>query len=494
VLERLRAQKLPDLQQEARRQLEAGILFAVGSFEAFRTDGSVHGTLEALAQATTWTARQSAAGIRANYYAGRGERARYEHEREELDVFAAQSGSTWRQDVLIPRSEWWTAALSEDVLGLKRAAHQLEELAVDHPALAGTRDIAQACYLNERGRAAEAVERYGVRLEILCRDPAVFAMRFVAAFARILRAAKQPARARALCEMALANKTPADREFTSFVFFAELELALAHADLGECERAAADLDALIAAQAHHDNALVHGLAHRARAQVAAMQADSVSFQQHLYAMKEWFARTANPALVAQVQRLSDEGRRAGLLKTVSSAPMPRVRREIEEVRRAFVDRRGPAERLQLAVDLLTEKSGAAEGYLYLLEPAGLRFAAPMVGAEPPAQLLQELSECVARRATAGREAQTFEEADALTTVVDLDEQLAGRVRPGANYSYFVLTLQRSQKLVIVGAVALAPGRTPLEPIEAAYLEAVALGIYEAGDVQTVYFAASGGSG
>jgi hypothetical protein len=47
-------------------------------------------------------------------------------------------------------------------------------------------------------------------------------------------------------------------------------------------------------------------------------------------------------------------------------------------------------------------------------------------------------------------------------------------------------------VVIVGAVALAPGLEPLEPLEAAYLEAVALGIYDAGDVQTVYFAAGGG--
>ncbi|HKU43483.1 MAG TPA: AAA family ATPase, partial [Polyangiales bacterium] len=398
VLERLRSTHFPGVPHDARRQLEAGMLFAVGSFEAFRTDGSVHRTLEALDAVTTWTSRQSAAGIRANYYASRGERARYEEQRAELDVFAAQSGSTWRQDVLIPRSEWWTASLSEDVLGLKRAARKLEELAVDHPSLAGTRDIAQACYLAERGRAEEAVTRYGATLDALCRDPVVYAMRFVAAYARILRAAKQPERARKLCEAALADKTAADHEFTAFVFFVELEQALALSDLGARDRAVAELDRLIGSQSRHDNALVHGLAHRARAQVAAAQADAASFQQHLHAMQEWFARTANPALIAQVQRLADEGRRRGLLKGTSDAPPPRVRREADEVRRAFADKRGPTERLQLAVDLLTEKSGAAEGYLYLLEPGGLRFAAPMVGAEPPVELLQELSACVATRA------------------------------------------------------------------------------------------------
>jgi hypothetical protein len=488
IRDRLRA-PFPDFPPDARKQLEAGVLLCLGSFEAFRTDGSVHHTLDALSTVATWTARQTAAGIRAVYYAGRGERANYEQQRQELDVFAAQSGSTWRQDVLMARSDWWIATLSEDVLGLKRAARKLEELAVEHPALATTRDVALACYLADRGRADEALARYGEALDAVCREPAVYVMRFVSAYARILRAAKQPERARRVCEAALANKTAADREFTGLVFFAELELVLALADLGGRDRAAAELDRLIAAQSLHDNALVHGLAHRARAQVALMQADASSFKQHLHSMEEWFARTANPVLIAQVQRLADEGRRAGVLTGTSSAPPARVRRDVDEVRRAFVDRHGPQERLQLAVDILTEKSGAAEGYLYLLEPAGLRFAAPMVGAEPPAQLLQELSVCVATRAAKERVTRAEPEIDALTTIVDIDEQLSPRVRPGANYSYVLLTLQRAGQFVIVGAVALAPSAEPLEPIDAAYLEEVARGIYDAGDVQTVYFAA-----
>jgi GAF domain-containing protein len=194
-------------------------------------------------------------------------------------------------------------------------------------------------------------------------------------------------------------------------------------------------------------------------------------------------------LIAQVQRFADEGRRAGVLTGTSSAPPARVRRDVDEVRRAFVDRRGPQERLQLAVDLLTEKSGAAEGYLYLLEPAGLRFAAPMVGAEPPAELLHELAACVAKRAAKERVTRSEPEIDALTTIVEVDEQLSPRVRVGANYGYVLLTLQRAGQFVIVGAVALAPGPEPLEPIDALYLEEVARGIYDAGDVQTVYFAA-----
>jgi hypothetical protein len=461
----------------------------------FRTDGSVHRTLEALSRVETWTARQSAAGIRANYHAGRGERAHYERCSEELDVVAAQTGSTWRQDVLMPRNDWWYDALCEDVLGLKRAARKLEQLAEDHPTLASTREAAQACYLVERGRAADALARHGPALEAESREPSLYAMRFVATYARIARAAGEPERARATCEAALARVSEADREFTGLVLFVEVELALARAELGEEKRAAADLDRLLETQAKHDNALIHGLLHRARAQIALRLHDGAEYTRHLDAMEHWFARTENPTLIAQHQRLADDGRQAGLLAGSRATPRPpRAGRDLAQVRRSFMERRGPSERLQLAVDLLVEKSGAAAGYLYLLEPRGLSFAAPLVGSEPPASLLVELTARIEeRRARAAEPASDTAQAEPLVTVVEADEERALReIKPGAAYRAVLLTLPRPEKLVIVGAVALVPGIEPIAPIDQAYLEEVTRGIYDAGDVQTVYFESNRG--
>ncbi|HKP61037.1 MAG TPA: protein kinase [Polyangiales bacterium] len=493
VLERLR-QPIAGMPRDGHVQLESGVLLCVGSLEVFRTDGSVHNTLEALGRSPTWTARQSAAGIRANYHAGRGERAQYEACREELDVVAAQTGSTWRQDVLMPRSDWWYAALCEDVLGLKRAARKLEELAQEHPTLTSTFEAAQACYLLERGRAADALARHGAALEAELREPSLYGMRFVATFARVARAAGQPARARDACEAALARMTAADREFTGLVHFVELELALSRAELGERERAAADLDRLIEAQSKHDNALIHGLTHRARAQVALLERDANTFARHLSAMEQWFVRTNNTTLIAQHQRFADEGRRSGLIDVKVATRPPRARQKHVHVRRAFTERRGPGERLQLAIDLVVEKSGAADGYLYLLEPSGLRFAAPLAGAEPPASLLVELAARVEQHGAAHAQPTNDDVASpaALVTVVESgEENLLRHVQPGVTYSYVLLTLQRPENLVIVGAIALVPGAEPTIPIDCTYLEEVARGIYDAGDVQTVYFESRG---
>ena len=498
VRERLRT-PIKGMPREGHAQLEAGVLLCVGSLEVFRTDGSVHHTLEALARVETWTARQSAAGIRANYHAGRGERALYERCSEELDVVAAQTGSTWRQDVLMPRSDWWYAALCEDVLGLKRAARKLEQLAEDHPTLVSTRDAAQACYLVERGRAADALARHGAVLEAEARKPSLYGMRFVATFARIARVAGQPQRARAICESAMARICDTDREFTGLVHFVELELALARAELGERRGAAQELDRLIEAQAKHDNALIHGLTHRARAQVALWERDAAEYARHLAAMEHWFSRTENPALIAQYQRFADEGRQAGLASATRATPRPPrgAGRDLSQVRRAFMEQRGPSERLQLAVDLLVEKSGAVAGYLYLLEPRGLRFAAPLIGAEPPASLHAELASRIEERGLRLPDSSAeLALPDQLVTVVETDDERGLRdVKSGSAYNSLLLTLARSGNVVIVGAVALVPGADPIAPIDCAYLEEVARGIYDAGDVQTVYFEAkSGGRG
>jgi hypothetical protein len=81
-------------------------------------------------------------------------------------------------------------------------------------------------------------------------------------------------------------------------------------------------------------------------------------------------------------------------------------------------------------------------------------------------------------------------ADALQTVVETEEERdQRRTHEGAPYSYLVLSVARANGQVVVGALALAPGLTPLEPVERSFLEEVARGIYDAGDVHTVYFQA-----
>src|SRR5260221_9443453 len=96
--------------------------------------------------------------------------------------------------------------------------------------------------------------------------------------------------------------------------------------------------------------------------------------------------------MAQCQRIAEEGKILGMLGagTQDLSGAPHQERDAISIEQAFRACRGAEERVQTALDLVVERSGAAHGYLYLLEPSGLRFAAPAVGAEPSAVLFDEV--------------------------------------------------------------------------------------------------------
>jgi Protein kinase domain/AAA ATPase domain len=483
VFEALREKNgMRGLRGEARLQLQVGCLTPLSLLYSVRVDGKAQLVFDELDQLHMSVSRQIAAGARAAYHGHRGERAKFIAYHDEMDMLASQAGSTWREDVGTPRQMWSTYALCEDVMGLKRAAHDLDAMAAEAPTIGHLRDAARACYLAERGMHEEALAQYSVMFEDCILDPGLQGVRFAGAYARILRLAGNPARAKQVCEQAFVRLKPENRVFKLSVFGAEIELLLATAALGELDEAAQKLDAMIDAQ-HHDNPLIHGLVHKARAEVAMKQGDRRLFTKHLSEMESWFRRSENPALIAQCQRLAKEARLAGVIE--SERPLAQggeQKRDVAQVSVAFHACRGPAERLQVAIDLVLSKTGAERAYLYLLEPSGLRFAAPMVGSEPPEGLLKDLGARIERLREdplRTRVEGTFE-----TTVYD-DEQ------PGSgsfmDYTSLLLTFPRERELVVVGAVAMVPSEAPLSKVDPSFLESIARAIYAAGDVRSVYF-------
>lgn len=490
------------LPEDARVQLEVGFHILIATLDVMRTDGSVHRTLEMLRRHSTSMARLTEAGTLNAYHTYRGERVRAVRFQREVDMLAAQTGSTWSQDVLTARNLWWVYALCEDVIGLKCTVRQLEVLAAttDIQSIIDTRDAAHACYLAERGMAAEALVRYSQTFESTTREPTVFSMRFVGAYARVLRAAGETRKARDICKTALDRLPKEEFEFVCAVHGARLEYALCTAELGDHERAAEFLERLLDEQKDHDNPLVIGLMHKARARVALLQKDEAVFDHHLALMQQWFKRTDNPALVVQCQKLADDGRRSGLRVTVqlySLRPDPIPDRNIAEVNIAFAACHGPAERLQVALDLVVDKARAERGYLYLLEPDGLKFVAPTVGLEPPEELRLELQNRIEllyneMMETIGGDDTQPEE---LATVVETCDDLWAKARLTEQQSYLALhlTFPRGEDEVVVGAVALVQGDEPIKAVDVEFLMEVARSIYDAGDIQTVYFAASSAS-
>lgn len=490
VFEALRGPgRIRSIREDARLQLLVGCLTPVSIAYGLRVDGKVHAVLDALDRLRTSVSRQIAAGSRAIYHGHRGERSKFIAYHEEMDVLASQAGSTWREDVGTPRQMWTTYLLCEDVMGLKGAAHELDALAEELPAIRALRDATRACYLCERGMPEQALREYGALFEEAVREPGLHGVRFAGAYARILRLAGQPARGKVVCEQALARVSPENREFMVATFGAELELVLCTAALGELDEAAQRLDEMFKAHRGHDNPLLHGLLYKARARLAILSSDAEGFAKHADRMDSWFRRTGNPALIGQCHRLWEEAKHAGLLEVERThASEPAESGKAQHVAAAFQVCRGPGERLQAAIDLVLSKTGAEHAYLYLLESSGLRFAAPAFGAEPSDVVRRRLEARVERLRDHPWLART--EGLFQSTIDDLELEAGASQRPGTRYAPLLLTFPQGEEIVVVGAIAVVVGADPLQKLSASFLNAIARAIYAAGDVRSVYFDSS----
>ncbi len=490
VLERLR-RKSWLLPEGARAQLEFGVYIVLASMDTYRTDGRIHESIDALERMHTSHSLQTAAGMRASYHAFRGERLLFERYQREVDVLAAQLGSTWRQDVLFARNLWWFHALSEDVIGLKQCLRSLEILARDAPALVPSRDAAAAMYLASRGQHEAALEQYGSTLAAAAVSGNEIAMRYVTTLAHLERLCGEPDRAERRCREALAALRPEQREFEVTIHGARVEQILALSQLRRDGEAVALVEQLLADQEKHDNPLLRGLSHKTAARVALAMRDADRFGKHLASMRYWFARSESASLIAQCHALGEHGVRAGL-SFDAAAPASPSRRELapeaSAARERFARCRGPAERLQTALDILVAVSGAERGYLYLAEAEGsLRFVAPTTGMEPADDVRSELAARLQERCAADVDSPTevLASVEQLRTVVEPDDGFAVAAT-GERYKGIFLLLAEASGTVAVGAVALAAAGQALRSVECSVIEEVSRSIYGAADVRTVY--------
>jgi hypothetical protein len=77
--------------------------------------------------------------------------------------------------------------------------------------------------------------------------------------------------------------------------------------------------------------------------------------------------------------------------------------------------------------------------------------------------------------------------DGLETAIVTATALSSPSAERDAYRTVPLTLLRAGELVVIGVVVLIAGDEPLQPLSSAFVEDVARGIYDSGDVRTVYF-------
>jgi hypothetical protein len=265
-----------------------------------------------------------------------------------------------------------------------------------------------------------------------------------AALAEVLLATRDLGRAREVAKgaLALCERRGIDALASDIV----RTLALIEAKLGEPE-AARPLDALIARQTELGaTGLRLGLSYEARAQIALWSGDQAGFDHYAQLTAREYRHGAASPLGARYERLMNEASRAGMLARFSladfalGATTDRGTSGVEDVRtlvtRTLSGRDHPAERAELALQMICASYRASAGHLYVNSPQGLVWQATCGGDAATAALATTLRQYVER------EQERADDMDEMATG-DLEEQPAPAVRrielAGVQYELLLLS-------------------------------------------------------
>ena len=292
-----------------------GCLYPIGIMECWRMNPEAL-AIAARIEAVDALHGLSADHLRAVYHALRGERGLADTYRRRVETRALQVGAAWQVVTLGPVDAQFTALWTHDALSAKHAATELERLSHELPSLRHLARHARATYLVLRGRYREVIE-------LLARDDApkklVGWTRAQGILARAHNRLGEHARARELCHLALAERSPEDLTFVVLNLHVQLELALADAALGEHARARALTQQLLIRHADL-GPLGLGAIHETCARVALLEGDRELAHTHCAAMQRAYAPTESAILFELGEQLAEQiGHTAGLRADVQYA-------------------------------------------------------------------------------------------------------------------------------------------------------------------------------
>ena len=204
------------------------------------------------------------------------------------------------------------------------------------------------------------------------------------------------AEALAVCEAAMAHVRPEDRRFVRMFLMLEVQHALALAGLGRTLDAANRLQELITEHEPFRGPLTLGLLHEARARVALLHRDKDTFAHDLAQVERWYRPTCVSSLIAHIELLARQGEEVFDLPrmhgSVSMTPS-----SLSTARSALSQCSDDRARAELALDLILEEGGVAQGHLFLLgSDDELMLAASRSPTPPPRGLRLEAVELLVR--------------------------------------------------------------------------------------------------
>jgi hypothetical protein len=481
--------------------LTCGVLFSYGLMHGYCSSSQALECARELEEAGVRTWAMSATQLRLLYHAFRGETEEVQRNRDLVELFAVQGNTTWQVEMFLPAVLLHADVLSGDTIGARRSWEQLARKAKSLPVLDVYADFAHAAYLASRGELSAAIELYE---QVLPQLPPQRRKNWLSArayFADVLNSAGQHARAKQVASEALSHLRGEEHAVLVFTLEPQRQLALAEAGLGNHAEAVRLLEALLAEHGQHDNPLLIGLLHKARAEVALGMGEKQVFERHLAEMEQRFRATRNPALIAQCDRIAERARRAGVRTSLQPAShsqpvlMPRVTGL--SVEQTLAELTAAADRNQYALQLVMQHTHAKVGYLYLLEDDAMRLAAASHPHEPPAALEARLKELALRaevESLTDDEATRLELASVSQSSLRVPDESVQRTiiiesaHPQQlldNYRTVVLSTMVQGRRIAVGGFVLEVETLITFRVDQSLIEGIAKGLYERGMTTTI---------
>ncbi len=299
----------PTLPSDARQLYVTATHYARGALAIAREDGrAALESADALDASGLKLYAMIASQLRFLYYTNRGEFAKADIHREQVELHAAHVGSAWQVETWEAASLIPIYATLSDIEALTRVAHQLEETSRTVPSLRLYSRLATLSLLLAVGHSADEVDQVS-EMELSAYPPRGF-IGWAAVHGFVARGKNergQHAAAKVICERALAHITDADRQYVTMFLGVDIEMATAQAGLGETKEAFARIDGLLARFRASDHPLVQGSLHEARARMAWMAGRVDEYEVSLALVEFWYRRTGTPALIAKCDRLAELG-------------------------------------------------------------------------------------------------------------------------------------------------------------------------------------------
>jgi tRNA A-37 threonylcarbamoyl transferase component Bud32 len=359
-------QPVRDLPEEVRVLYLAGALYACGAMETFRDTGKALQYAERLEAFKLKLYELSAHQIRMLYYANQGNLELAEYHRERVETHAIQRGTAWQAETWTYGAMIGVYTRTHNASGLKHCAQQLARLSREVTSLQRLSHRAQGGYLMQRGSLVEA---HGV---LDNDEPPLQSAgwgRGRGTFAGVLNLLGDHAKAREVCQHALAQLSHGDLKFPGLYLGLQIELALAQAGLGDLHGAAERLDALIREHTSHGGPLTLGELHEARVRVAAGMRDRAALEHHIERLLLWRSQCGEAALMARAQHLAKSSRNAiaGIVPTVrpsgGESVAPQARTVIHRLRHGGA--RTLAASAEWIMDQLGEYADIRAGHVFL---------------------------------------------------------------------------------------------------------------------------------